>query len=507
MNRAPDVEKLVEAGLTRFEGSKDWQELGREPTFIGKALDLNPVTKAGNDALWKVIEKGTDWIFSKLGNGYKFKFTLDTLDYLRRKFPDVPDEQLAQIAATHGNDVFGGLNEKVIGNNPLWVHAQRLMLLARDWTMSNLRLAAKGFKGGPEGDLGRKYWAYAMAKTITATTVLNLAMSLGDDKSNWERYKMAWKAGELRWLDADITPLYRLACKVTGMEPSEARKYLRVGGHFYDVLKMVLTPTTFVHHKLSVLGKYMYEAGTGRDWRGRPFTTFSEFTGLSGNPEEAPLKGTLTREPKRGDRMGPVQLSQVPSYAAHQARQSLPIPAQNAITTLMGEMDGFDAVIKSGGAILSSKRPTTEAQDLMREIKAASTPTGTPAQQQAAREKFQLIEMGRKGKEKEFFTGLAEGLKMGKYTVKQALNIFKASLQDRDNVSYKTLRLNDALRVYEVGDEGERQKFAPLLLQKFGRDREGKAEAVPKMLEYAREIIEKDWVSPEDAARFITNQK
>ncbi len=377
---SPRLELGYQQGLVPFKGAADWAELkAGDKTIFGELLNSHPATKFINEMYWAGIKKNVDFTFLKLGNAYKAQYFLDSLKYAERKNPGVPIEDLAKGVADYCNNVWGGLNEPLKGTNPVAIHAERLSLLARDWTRSNINLFVDAFGPGARGQLSRQYWLMALGKTFAATTILNLAMSLGDDLTAWERFRYAYEAGNLRILDADITPLYRFACDLTGKTPDDVRMYFRVGGHFYDVFKMIFDTGRFIHDKGSIIARMVMEHRSGRDWRGRVFTTIGELSGMTGTEEMEPLRGKLTKQGLGNEKAG-VSWSQVPSYALNQAKQILPIPVQNLVSYLGGEMDGFEAAAKSTGTRVSSGRARSEAERVMSEYYRAHTPAGTPVE-------------------------------------------------------------------------------------------------------------------------------
>jgi len=52
-----------------------------------------------------------------------------------------------------------------------------------------------------------------------------------------------------------------------------------------------------------------------------------------------------------------LEYNQLPSFLTSQAKGVLPIPVQNGVGFLAGEMDGFDALTKSVGLMTSSTHP------------------------------------------------------------------------------------------------------------------------------------------------------
>lgn len=206
-----------------------------------------------------------------------------------------------------------------------------------------------------------------LTKGFAATLVANLLLSLGDDDSFLERYRKAWKSGNFRWLDVDITPIYKLFGGKT-----QARKYFSIFGHFKDPMKFIAHPIRSAHHKGSVMYRLFHEAMAGTDWKGHRFTTISELIGVddkgvyvttrkgkyeAGEPKGGKLRGKTTTMDFTG-RKGPIEISQLPSFAIAQFKGIQPIQFQNIIGWIQGEIEGFDAISRSSGLHTSSTYPS-----------------------------------------------------------------------------------------------------------------------------------------------------
>jgi hypothetical protein len=291
--------------------------------------------------------------------------------------------------------------------DPTVQHVFRLLALAPDWTESNVRTMVKAFQRGAEGAAYRGMWARVAARAGIATVLFNLLMAGMDDddrdpdgKTFWTRYKRAWDEGHLRWLEADITPLYRAA----GGE-SPKRKYFTILGHFRDPIKFITHPVRSAKHKSSVVSGLVMEAWSGEDWAGRPFTTWKELLGIDDkgvyrtskrNPDGtwAYRKG----EPKGGklagetvswssEATGSVDVPTIPSFLISEAKGVFPIQAQNLSAWLAGEMDGFDAITKSLGLMTSTTRELP-IEDRIKELEKEWEDTQSPDARKLVREEL-----------------------------------------------------------------------------------------------------------------------
>ena len=372
-NFTQELRDLVRAGLTVGK-IQDFDELAsREKTTIGEMIDKVPGPKHIKDALVKLRDNQTDFLFKKLGPALKVHAAILDYQHLLKKHEkkiesgEMSRHDLAKMAANLANDDFGGLHLGRMGRNPTAQHVFRLLALAPDWTESNVRSMVKAFKGGEEGSVYRAFWGRVLLKAAASTVLFNLAMSLGgdDDEDFMEKYKRAWEEGNLRWMDIDVTRLHRLL----GGDDKK-RKYFSLIGHLKDPVKFVLHPIRSAKHKGSVVTRIVHDALTGVDWRGRPFTNWEELLGVDdkgryktsrvgryrkGEKKGGKLAGQTVRKTLGGG--GTLEYGQIPSYLLYETRGTLPIQMQNALGYLSGEMDGFDAITKGLGLMTSSTHP------------------------------------------------------------------------------------------------------------------------------------------------------
>jgi hypothetical protein len=384
--QAPIVRHLVRNGLT-FGLRQDWNEqLLHEKTIIGKIIDNIPGGKEVKDKILELRDRQADFLFGEFGAGLKVKAAIIEYRNILKENPDMDVNEAARLAANLINDDFGGLHLGRIGRNPTLQHLFRLFALAPDWTESNVRTMVKMFKRGAEGKLYRRFWAGILTKGIAMTIIANMLMAGLDDDDDeakgWlerfkRNYKKAYKSNRMRFLDVDITPLYKYVYKMLGIEPTGRRKYFPILGHFKDPIKFLFGEKTkggypdivrslivSMKHKGSVVFNMIFEALVGTDWANRRYTTFDELIGKDtdkgyyktsskkygykkGDPKFGKLKGqTVTWG---GGKMGPIGVEQLPSYLLAQLKGSQPVQIQNLIAWYSGEMEGFDAIGNSLG--------------------------------------------------------------------------------------------------------------------------------------------------------------
>ncbi len=378
----PQLRELVRAGLT-IGRQQEWDAAALErKTLIGKTIDRVPGAREVKDKLIELRDVETDFLFSELGPALKVRTALiEYVDLLGRndaalRKGEVTREELASLAANLANDDFGGLHLQRKGRNPLGQQIFRFLMLAPDWTESNVASMRKAFKGGREGEVYRAMWGRVALKGLTATFMSTLALALipvgddDDDRSTIQRFfdsfKRAWAQGNLRWLDIDVTPLYQ---KLGGSK--EKKKYFSLIGHFRDVIKFFVHPVKSAKHKGSVMSRMVFSALTGEDWAGRAFTSLSELLGVDdkgqyktktathdiGDPKGGKLRGRLVAKQIGGR---PLDYTNLPSFVAHEARGTAPIQVQQAMQFLAGEADAYDAITKAIGLMTATTYPPTD---------------------------------------------------------------------------------------------------------------------------------------------------
>lgn len=354
MNMEPEVRLLVRNGMTlgRIQDYDPYMLEG-ENTIWGKVFALTEPTEKVNEWLQNLRRKQERFLFNKLGPYLKAQAGLLELKVgLERnrsaiESGEMTADDVAKSVAVLVNNDFGGLHLGRMGRNNTMQHLMRLMLLAPDWTESNVRSMIDAFRKGETGYMHRMFWGRIAIKGMGATVLFNLLLSAFDDEDFVERYKKAWKEGRLRWLDIDITPIYKAMGGKT-----DSRKYFSLIGHFRDPVKFVVRPGVSLKHKGSVVSRIIYDFATGQDWAGREFTTIGELTGLS---ENGKLSGRLVKWGRGKAQV--LEPNQLPSWFIYEARQSMPIPIQNIAAFLSGEMEAFDSITKSLGMMVTTTYP------------------------------------------------------------------------------------------------------------------------------------------------------
>ena len=249
------------------------------------------------------------------------------------------------------------------------------------------------------------------------------------------------------------------------MEPSKSQKVFSPMGHFLDVIKMVSHPLLFLQHKGSPLTRFLYEAFAGVNWKGQPYTTVGEFTGATAG---GALKGKIVKEGKGG---GAISWEQMPSFLLGQLRGSVPIPAGNMMGMLLGEMDGFDALTKSTGTMVSSFTPKTEAQGIISDYYQAALPNRnlTPEERDRKDLEKKLLKQARDGDMEGFTDALTDAVADGKLSTTAAKDLMKEARHPEGVASFAKLPLEVALKAFEAATDEEKEIWGPALINKVAR--------------------------------------
>lgn len=189
---------------TFYSAMKDLQA-GLDGVVKGAGIPVDGFVKANHfmdKFMWDRLHAGM-----KLSTfAEKYATLLENNAKAHEKNPQVPmrpKEQIAEMAASFTNDVFGGLNWRRIAESattrwgreaalnilsPAGRRVSQLMLFAPDWTLSTARAAYKAFSTGGSGvkgiiepktetDLHRQYLVRSTIYYLAVGDAINLAMS------------------------------------------------------------------------------------------------------------------------------------------------------------------------------------------------------------------------------------------------------------------------------------------------------------------------------------------
>ena len=358
----PVVQLGIKKGLTLFK-MQDWNEnLMREQGGFMESIARNlGAEKTVKTIEWGKLkrEKFTNSLFGRYFAGLKAEaFSVDFANRMAEaiKKGETPNpDLLAERSARLINMDFGGLHLRRLGRHPDVQKAMQLALLAPDWTESNFRTATGMIPGfnkfiadrmnempPPPGmeKVYRGFWGGVILKATISTLIAQVALNGIDDSVDFYKSQFAsWdQIKRLRWTGVDVTKLYEAVG--AEVEPGR-RKVFSIAGHFTDPLKLV-HPSKLAKGKASPLGRIAMAVGTQSDWRERPFTSIEEFLAT----------GKTVKKSRYQDKEG--FYSSLPSLIANQIIGMQPIQIGNLIRYAQGEEDGLSAILKSGGAHIST---------------------------------------------------------------------------------------------------------------------------------------------------------
>lgn len=399
-DKHPIGQELIRNGMTLNRQQDFMEGVTEHNTWVGKQLDKLSATKAIKDKLIDINTQFHKYLFNTYGAGLKmFDGVNLAKSELAKNANADPKEVYARVAKLM-NDTYGGINwQRMHGTrmqDPTFRQISSMMLLAPDWTSSNLRFAKKAIGRGDEGTLYRKAWGRVILRGVSLTAAANAIMAVWDDKDDdgnqltWmeameRRASKAWDIGHLRSTMIDITPLYHAIGGDSGK-----RAYFSIFGAYTDPMKMVSNPVDFLESKGSFTTKAALETFTAQNWQHKEFTTLDELLGMDdkgqyaksqtahqkgdispttglpykkdqsghdeGDEKGGKLGGQLTKYPEGGAHG--VTYPQLPSFIGSQVRGMMPTAVQNFWQIAAGENDMTTGILNAvGTGILTDKEP------------------------------------------------------------------------------------------------------------------------------------------------------
>lgn len=395
------VRHLIGKGGLTIGRQQDWVEaVDGHSSWVGRQLDKLAATKAVKDKIVALNDAMHHYLFNTYGAGLK---TFDAVNIYKSEMARKPGSDPDAVAARVGklmNDTYGGINWDRMHGTRMQDKTMRqvssLLLLAPDWTSSNLRFAKKAIERGAEGNLYRRAWGRVLLRGAMITTAANAIMAVWDDTDDdgnpltWtqameRRYSKAWEIGRLRSTMIDITPLYH----AIGGDATK-RAYFSIFGAYTDPMKMVTNLGDFLESKGSFVSKSANELRSGENWQHKEFTTLDELLGMDdkgtytktttahdagdispttglpykrsqeghdeGDEKGGKLGGQITKWPQGVH--GGVTSGQLPSYMLNQVRGLMPTAIQNIWQIASGEQDATTGLLNAAGSgVLTDKEP------------------------------------------------------------------------------------------------------------------------------------------------------
>jgi len=181
----PEFEKaerdfIAHGGTTAIQGKTVEAYKALEPGSIPSWTDIwrkAPVIHQADELAGKI----TEFTFGKLQR--QFKVT-DYQLHMAAWMAEHPGATTAEVTAAKAsvakeiNAVYGGLHTELLGMNRATTEVARALLLAPDWTFSNVFNVKYALERGTEGGkLARMFWIRQLAGGAIATQLLSLALS------------------------------------------------------------------------------------------------------------------------------------------------------------------------------------------------------------------------------------------------------------------------------------------------------------------------------------------
>jgi hypothetical protein len=407
------LRNLIHSGIS-FNTAPDWDEMMESKE--GRKKLVNLLVKKGVVANFAegytyMMENMESFLFKEFGTGLKiisalavymdiqnkikknkweFKISPSLLSEINAlpeteraaKLQEIQDSEVYKAVAEYTNINFGGLNKNRYKSSdsrmaqfwfsPTVTLFKRILLLAPDWTESNIAGIVKYIKAIKTGNkIERELYQRVLYTTAVRATMLlilgNMLMAAisamgDDDEDQWDRIVKNWDNEEklanklISLMELDITAAYT----ALGGDPKYTKK-LNVLGHIIDPVKAATMPFTFTKNKLGVIPRFGYEGVTGTNFKGETYTTLSEYIGRdfekgvyaqkaglfnAGDPKFGMLETRLTKFGKSE----PVHWETIPTFAISQGKGWTPIYVQESLNVMFGYNTALEAFMRIGGA-------------------------------------------------------------------------------------------------------------------------------------------------------------
>jgi hypothetical protein len=146
-----------------------------------------------------LAQKITELTFGKLQRQFKVvDYSIHKAAWLAQHPDPTPAAQNTAMRsiAKEVNSVYGGLHWENLGVNKSTVETARALLLAPDWSFSNLFNVKYAMEGTPAGKLARMFWLRAMVGGMIATQLMSMLLSQKPSKRPTQVYMGQDKDGK-----------------------------------------------------------------------------------------------------------------------------------------------------------------------------------------------------------------------------------------------------------------------------------------------------------------------
>ena len=177
-----------------------------------------PLLRNATKGLRQFNEWADKHLWDNLHKGGKVMAHYDIKSQLLSEYPHIPKEVIGKSTARMVNNAMGGLNWVEMGFSPKAQMTWRRILLAPDWTLSNILVAADPLihiKDPTFAEIGKTYWRNMLASMLVWTEGLNISLT---GKSSFEN-----EVGH-RW-DVDVTSIVQGIKKTLGSDANPNKRY------------------------------------------------------------------------------------------------------------------------------------------------------------------------------------------------------------------------------------------------------------------------------------------
>lgn len=188
-----------------LQGERDFIAHGGTTSILGKTIEAYKSLQPGSIPRWSEIIRSApgirhmdqiaghinEFTFGKLQR--QFKVT----DYALHKaawmgdHPEASNDEISEASqsiAKEINAVYGGLHWENLGANKATTEILKGLMLAPDWTISNIFNVKYATENSPAGDLARRFWMRQIAGGLAATQLASLMFSHKPSKNLTQVY-------------------------------------------------------------------------------------------------------------------------------------------------------------------------------------------------------------------------------------------------------------------------------------------------------------------------------
>jgi hypothetical protein len=174
-----EADFIAHGGTTAIQGKSYEAAEGLTLSSLPTAEEAWRST-AGVRHVYAAAKGITDLTFGKLQRQFKVvDYSLHKAAWLAEHKDAMPSERTAAMRsiAKEVNAVYGGLHTENLGINKMTANVARALMLAPDWTFSNLFNLKYAGEASPGGKMARMFWLRAVVGGMAATQLMSLLLS------------------------------------------------------------------------------------------------------------------------------------------------------------------------------------------------------------------------------------------------------------------------------------------------------------------------------------------